>query len=138
MLECVFCKIKNNEISAKKVGENKHAIAFLDAFPITNGHCIVIPKEHFENLSSCESSEVLHDVIDLVKSTANKLKKLNIGIQGFNYLSNEKEIAGQMIMHFHMHIIPKYNEETGFKFIAEKYIKDDELLEEKIKSLIIN
>lgn len=137
MSDCIFCKIKNNEIHVNKVGENKHAIAFLDAYPITYGHCLVIPKEHYENLSSCESQEVLHDVIDLTKAIADKLKNLNVGIQGFNYLSNEKPIAGQMVMHFHMHIIPKYDEQTGFKFAAQKP-DEDPLLEAKIRSLIIN
>ena len=135
MSSCLFCKVKSNELPIKKIAENTHAIAFLDAFPASHGHCLVIPKEHYSNLSECDFV-TLNDVIQLTKEVATKLENANLGIKGFNYLSNQNEIAGQVIMHFHMHIIPKYDEETGIKFSNNK-IKNDPILEKKIESLII-
>lgn len=135
MNNCLFCKIKTNDLPIKKIAENKNAIAFLDAFPISYGHCLVIPKNHYSNLSECDP-HVLHDVIQLTRDVANKLENANLGIKGFNYLSNQNEIAGQVVMHFHVHIIPKYNEETGIKFNNNK-IKNDPNLQQKIESLII-
>lgn len=137
MSDCIFCKIVNKDISSCVVAENEHAIAFLDAFPTSYGHCLIIPKQHYANLVECDS-ETLHDVIDLTKVVANKLLNLDIGIKGFNYLSNHNEIAGQVVMHFHVHVIPKYSESEGFSFSAKQQLKNDSILETKIESLIIN
>lgn len=136
MSDCIFCKIKTNEIHINKIAENKNAIAFLDAYPISPGHCLVVPKEHCNNLMECDY-ETLHDVIDLTKIVAEKLQNLDVGIKGFNYLSNQNSIAGQVVMHFHLHIIPKYDSKYGFKFSFDQ-TKNDSILESKIKSLIIN
>jgi histidine triad (HIT) family protein len=67
---CIFCKISRKEISARIIKENEHAIAFLDVNPISDGHTIVIPKEHYKNLSETPK-EVLSDVVGLVKDVAN-------------------------------------------------------------------
>ncbi len=119
MKDCIFCKIVNKEIPAKIVAENTHAIAFLDAFPVSDGHVLVIPKEHYPDLGLC-SEVALIDVIKLVKQVSNQIedtKKLDPW--GFNYLSNQGKIAGQEVMHFHMHIIPKYTKDKGFIFSNE-------------------
>lgn len=120
MKDCIFCKIINKEISAKIIAENDNAIAFLDAFPVTDGHVLVIPKKHYQDLGLCDEKSLI-DVIKLVKQVSNDIecaKKLNPW--GFNYLSNQGKIAGQEVMHFHMHIIPKYTKNKGFVFKNEK------------------
>lgn len=120
MKDCVFCKIINGEINAKIVAENERAIAFLDAFPVSDGHVLVIPKKHFIDLGLCDE-DYLVDVIKLAKKVSNNIedcKKLNPW--GFNYLSNQGKIAGQEIMHFHLHVIPKYIKDKGFVFRNEK------------------
>ena len=55
MSDCIFCKIVNKDISSRVVAENEHAIAFLDAFPTSYGHCLIIPKQHYANLVECDS-----------------------------------------------------------------------------------
>lgn len=135
MSDCLFCKVRTNELPIKKIAENEKAIAFLDAFPNSHGHTLVIPKNHFANLAECPD-DVLNDVMKLAKEVVSKLENLNVGIQGFNYLSNHNAIAGQVIMHFHLHIIPKYDEESGIK-VSHKEIKNDSILMNKIQSLII-
>jgi histidine triad (HIT) family protein len=72
-MECIFCKIANKEIPAKIIAENKDALAFLDIEPISDGHTIVIPKKHYQNLSQCDV-ETLHGVIDLVKQVSNEIQ----------------------------------------------------------------
>ena len=125
MSECIFCKIINNEIPSKKIAENNGAIAFLDLYPVSLGHTLVIPKKHCPNFSECDD-ESLNYVMSLAKDVANLLKNTNLGIQGFNYLSNENAIAGQVIPHFHFHIIPKYNEGKGFglNHVSEEYTQE--------------
>lgn len=120
MKDCIFCKIINKEIPAKVVAENENAIAFLDAFPVTDAHVLVIPKKHYQDLGLCDEKSLI-DVIRLVKLVSNDIeytKKLSPW--GFNYLSNQGKIAGQEVMHFHMHIIPKYTKDKGFIFKNEK------------------
>lgn len=112
---CIFCKIIKKEIPSKIVMENKGAIAFLDLNPIANGHTIVIPKNHCCDLATCNKQD-LTDVINLVQDVSRLLESSKLKPWGFNYLSNQGNIAGQEVFHFHMHVIPKYAKDEGFMF----------------------
>ncbi len=136
MENCLFCKIINLEIPAKKIAENEGAIAFLDISPISYGHTLIIPKKHYKNLIET-TNEDLNFVFSLAKEVCNKLEKLNINISGFNFLSNMNESAGQVIMHFHLHIIPKYLDGSGLSIINNVKKLDNKEVEEKINSLVI-
>jgi histidine triad (HIT) family protein len=135
-MECIFCKIVNKEIPAKIIAENKGAIAFLDIQPLSDGHTVIIPKKHYQNLSQCDN-QTLHDVIDLVKHVSQQIQDSSLKPWGINYLSNEGTIAGQVVMHFHMHVIPKYGKEEGFKIgVGNKYLGDiDKIYNELRKSI---
>lgn len=123
---CIFCKIATKEIPARLIAENDYAIAFLDANPAANGHTLIIPKMHCENFSSCDD-KYLMGVSLLAKEVAKKIKVSPLKPFGFNFLSNEQKIAGQEIMHYHLHVIPKYAKESGFKFgVKRASIKDIE------------
>lgn len=123
-MDCLFCSIIKGEIPAKVIAENELAIAFLDVCPISDGHTIVIPKKHFRDLSSCDQ-EYLEAVIDLSKDVAQMLLNSKLKPWGINYLSNEGAVAGQEIKHFHLHVIPKYGKNEGFKVgIGERYVED--------------
>ena len=113
MKDCIFCKIINNELPSYKLCENKHAIAILDVSPISDGHTLIISKKHYQNFSSCPD-EVLSSMSLLSKQVANKLFNSSLKPWGMNYLSNENAIAGQVINHFHIHVIPKYSKNEGF------------------------
>lgn len=132
-MDCIFCKIVSKEIPAKIIAENSGAIAFLDVQPLSDGHTIVVPKKHYQNLSQCDS-QTLHDVIDLVKQVSNEIQDSYLKPWGINYLSNEGSIAGQVVMHFHIHVIPKYGKEEGFKIgIGNKYLADIEKIYSELK-----
>ncbi|MDR1991673.1 MAG: HIT family protein [Mycoplasmataceae bacterium] len=134
-MECIFCKIVNKEIPAKIIAENKGALAFLDIEPISDGHTIVISKKHYKNLSQCDN-ETLHDVLDLVKEISQNMQDSSLKPWGINYLSNEGNIAGQVVMHFHMHVIPKYGKEEGFKIkVGNKYLGDINKIYEELKTI---
>jgi histidine triad (HIT) family protein len=113
MSDCLFCKIVNKEIPARIIAENEHAIAFLDIEPCSDGHTLIIPKKHFKNFSSTPT-EILASVCDLAKKVVEILDRSELKPYGFNYLSNENDVAGQVIFHFHLHIIPKYGKAEGF------------------------
>lgn len=117
--DCIFCKIANKEIKSKIIAENDYAIAFLDVDPVANGHVLVIPKKHFEDLSTCDNKYLMGTSL-LVKEISKKLMLSPLEPKGINYISNEKTIAGQQVMHFHMHVIPKYEMDKGFKATPKK------------------
>lgn len=119
MENCIFCKLVKNEISAKIIEENEEAIAFLDINPAANGHILVIPKKHYRNfgLTDIKSIEAM---MRLAKNITYVLEEVFPEIIGFNYLMNSNEGAGQVVMHTHLHIIPKYTKDEGFMFSAKK------------------
>lgn len=114
-MSCIFCEIIKGNIPAKIVDENEKAIAFLDINPIADGHTIIISKQHYQYFSETPV-DVLAAMTELCKNVAHKISKSKLKPWGFNYLCNENKIAGQEVMHVHMHVIPKYGKDEGFKF----------------------
>lgn len=110
---CVFCKIVNGEIPAYKVYENGFVIGILDISQATKGHCLIIPKQHFENVFSL--SETYAEEIMKASVIVSNLLKEKLGIQDINLLNNSGQIAGQTVMHFHLHVLPRYvDDEINF------------------------
>ncbi len=122
MSDCIFCKIISGEIPSYKLCENDHAIAFLDVNPAAEGHTLVIPKKHCLDLSICDQ-ESLQGVIMLVQHVSRVLQRSKkLDVWGINYLSNQGKIAGQVVNHFHMHVIPKYSVNEGLKITTENVV----------------
>jgi len=106
---CVFCAIAAGEIPSFKVYEDDLVLAYLDINPFTNGHTLVIPKEHSEGLLDTDEA-TLAAVIARVKKVAAHLKAA-LPCDGFNILQNNGEAAGQTVKHLHFHIVPRYGSE---------------------------
>lgn len=112
MSNCIFCKIVNHEIPGKILYEDDICLAFLDLSQTTNGHTLVIPKKHYDHLLDVDDETLAH-MMKVVKKVALSIQdKLNA--KGFNFVSNMNEIAGQSVHHFHIHIIPRYDENDTF------------------------
>ena len=131
--DCIFCKIIAKEIPSKILYQNNNTIAFLDIFPISQGHTIVIPKKHYTNLETIPINE-LHEVMETVKIVSNLIYK-NLNIDGYNILQNNYKAAGQVINHFHVHIIPRSNADGKFKLIIPREQKTEEELNQTLKSI---
>ncbi len=112
MDNCIFCKIINGDIPAAKVYEDEHVLAFLDIGQVTEGHTLVIPKVHKENLYELDET-VSQEIFKRVPKIANAIKSAYNPV-GLNLLNNNGELAGQTVFHFHMHLIPRYGEGDGF------------------------
>jgi histidine triad (HIT) family protein len=111
---CVFCKIVNGEIPCFKIHETENTLAFLDISQNTIGHTLVIPKRHVENIFNLDE-ELSKELFASVTKTA-KLLKDKLGFDAANLLNNNGEKAGQVVNHYHIHIIPRYgNDECYFK-----------------------
>lgn len=110
---CIFCKIANHIIPSNIIYEDDDVIAFLDASQVTVGHTLVIPKKHYENFLATP-----HYLISKVMIVAQRIGQILIKdfkAEGINILTNCYEAAGQSVMHFHVHVIPRYISSDGFR-----------------------
>ncbi len=134
MNNCIFCKIANHEIPGKIIYEDDLCLAFLDLSQATDGHTLIIPKEHYDHFLDVDQ-DVLAHLIQVTQTVAKKLEtKLNA--QGFNIITNMNEVAGQTVKHFHIHIIPRYQSHEGFNPEFTDRSKDIDL--DKIYNRIMN
>jgi len=133
-MTCLFCGIAKKEIKAYVIEENEGAVAILDAFPVSDGHTLIITKKHFANITEVDEKSWEY-LLPLMKKIINKLKNnLPIPPQGFNIISNMNEIAAQSIFHLHIHIIPKYEKNEGFIWTSKPKLKYSlEQVAEKLK-----
>jgi len=104
--DCIFCKIARHEVPASIIYESESIIAFLDINPVNPGHALVLPKQHFSNLLDMPESLASELVAVMKKIGYAQLKALNA--EGFNILMNNMPVAGQLIQHAHIHVIPRY------------------------------
>ena len=107
--DCIFCKIVAGEIPAERVDEDEHTIAFMDINPWTRGHALVIPREHSRNLY-----EIADDDLARTASAAKRLAlrmKERLGCDGVNLINSCEPAAWQTVFHFHVHVIPRYDDD---------------------------
>lgn len=105
-MDCIFCKIINNEISSYKIYENDMVLCFLDINPLSSGHTLIIPKKHFKDISDIYS-EYLSSINDATKYVYNLLMS-KLGPDGIRIVQNNG--ICQEIKHYHVHLIPVYND----------------------------
>ncbi|MHA1194477.1 MAG: HIT family protein [Promethearchaeota archaeon] len=133
--ECIFCGIIKKRIPSKIIYEDEFSMAFLDIFPISRGHTIIVPKKHYANLEEIPDNE-LGNLIVVVKKIANILRK-KLNFDGYNILQNNFKAAGQDIFHIHFHIIPRTCNDNKFYLQIPKQQASEEELDE-ILELITN
>ena len=105
-MDCIFCRIINNEISSYKIYENDMVLCFLDINPLSSGHTLIIPKKHFKDISDIDS-EYLSSINDATKYVYNLLVS-KLGPDGIRIVQNNG--ICQEIKHYHVHLIPVYND----------------------------
>ena len=106
---CIFCKLANGDIPTNSIYEDDDFKVILDADPATKGHALILPKNHFANLFEIDD-EVAAKALPLAKKIAkNMMDKL--GCAGINIVQNNGEAAGQTVHHFHIHVIPRYEDD---------------------------
>lgn len=106
-MDCLFCKIVSGEIPALKIYENDKVLAFLDIFPVSKGHTLVIPKSHAQDLAAGSVADAV-ELMTVIHDLAPKITKA-LGASGYNLGMNHGTDAGQDILHTHIHIMPRYN-----------------------------
>ncbi len=113
--DCIFCKITAKEIPKDFIYENANFVSFLDDNPRVKGHTLIIPKKHYVNSFDLPSSLGV-EFLDTIKNVA-EIHSKDKDVGGFNLLQNNFPVAGQVVMHFHLHFLPR-REGDGFTFFG--------------------
>lgn len=122
-MDCIFCKIINGEIPSYKVYEDETVLAFLDINPTSNGHTLIIPKNHFVDSTDIDSDTVMH--IFKVGLKVKKLLEEKLKCTGITFSQNNGDV--EEVKHFHLHVVPHYENNEKIKNPSEIYdiIKGD-------------
>ena len=135
-MSCIFCDILDGTRNGHLVYEDQDHIAFLDKYPIDDGHTLVIPRKHHEKITDMDSNDV-GKIFSLIPKIA-KAVLAGAGADAFSLAQNNGKAAKQIIPHVHIHIIPRYNNKGTVW--TKRQIPTDEVLSKlavKIKSAII-
>jgi len=123
MNDCIFCKIVSGEISSFKVYEDEEFLAFLDVNPIARGHTLLIPKKHFENIFDIPE-DVLEGLILRAKRVSGVLQQ-GLGASGVNLLHASGQSAQQSVFHFHLHLVPRFENDGLDTWPNSSYSEED-------------
>ena len=127
---CIFCKIAAGEIPSATIYEDDDFRVILDIEPASIGDALFLPKEHYANLYELPE-ELASKALIVAKKVVTKMTDI-VGCDGYNVLQNNGEAAGQTVFHFHMHLIPRYNEDDVTITWKQGKLRDD--LKEEILS----
>ena len=103
---CIFCKLANGIFETNKIYEDSLFTVILDVSPANPGHALILPKQHFKNVFDIDEA-VLSKAMVLAKRVASRMKEV-LNCDGVNIVQNNGEAAGQTVMHYHLHVIPRY------------------------------
>ena len=117
---CIFCKIRKEEIQF----ENKLAYSSTDSYPVSEFHSLIVPKRHIQTYFELTYEEI-QACNELIMETKEKILKQDFSVKGFNIGTNAGKVAGQSIMHCHIHLIPRRegdveNPQAGVRSVIPK------------------
>ena len=107
---CIFCKIANGEIPSATLYEDEDFRVILDLGPASKGHALILPKEHASNLFDLPEKYV-QGALGVAQKVGKRLYD-GLGCDGFNVVQNNGACAGQTVFHFHMHLIPRFEDDS--------------------------
>lgn len=130
---CIFCKIANGEIPSRTLFEDDHFRVILDAGPATRGHALVLPKDHYADLFEMPAEKV--GAAFRVAAAMGVQIVDQMGADGMNIVQNNGEAAGQTVQHFHIHLIPRYQNDGQHILWQPGSLSDAEL--DEIRDTIV-
>lgn len=123
---CIFCKLANGIFPTNSIYEDDDFNVILDLAPATKGHALILPKQHSDNLYELPD-ETAAKAFVLAKKLA-KIMTDKLGCDGFNLVQNNGEVAGQTVLHFHLHLIPRYVDDSQKINWKPQEVPEEELL----------
>ena len=130
-MSCIFCKILNNEAEASFVYRGDSVSAFMDLSPVNRGHVLVIPNEHQKQFTDL-SSNVVGEMFMVAQKILRAIQESDIKCEGANIFLSDGEVAGQEVMHSHLHIAPRFlndGHRMGFSHSNSEHSGRDQLNE---------
>ncbi len=122
---CIFCKIANGDIPSRTLWEDEQFRVILDVGPATRGHALILPKDHYANLYELPEEEAAAAMKLAKKMGTQIVEKLHA--DGLNLVQNNGETAGQTVKHFHLHLIPRYENDGQHILWNPGKVSDEEL-----------
>tara|TARA_B110000196_G_scaffold308671_1_gene309538 strand:- start:683 stop:1081 length:399 start_codon:yes stop_codon:yes gene_type:complete len=105
---CLFCNIKESDLA----DQNKLAFVSYDSYPVSKHHCLIIPKRHVKDYFELTEKEIIA-CDQLIKKIKKEIEKKDSSVKGFNLGINSGKVAGQSIMHCHIHLIPRRKDDVN-------------------------
>lgn len=130
--DCIFCKLANGVFPTNSIYEDDTFNVILDASPANKGHALILPKEHYADVFEVDE-ETLGKAMKLAKKIAIKQTK-ELGCDGVNIIQNNKEAAGQSVLHYHLHVIPRFKGD-GQKMLWQPHEVDEAIQKEICEKL---
>jgi histidine triad (HIT) family protein len=127
---CIFCEIAAGRAPAHRIFEDAKTVVFLDLFPITRGHLLVVPKRHVDRMTELPEE----DYTDLMRALARACRRIENLSRDYNIAVNQGRLAGQIVFHLHFHIIPRYGVPGPFAMTPRTRITAQEA--EDVKSAL--
>ena len=117
---CIFCGIARGKENASRVYEDERVVAFMDNRPISEGHTLVVPKHHYRDIFDVPEEDAAY-LMSIVKRVAVAIKKSE-NPEGMRLIQNNGRLANQLVLHFHIHVIPVYagRSSPGFRRTQEE------------------
>lgn len=120
--DCIFCDIIHHRAPSHAFYEDEEAVAFLDLFPFTRGHLLVVPKRHVDRLTDLPEEEYA----DFLRALANVCRRAERLSRHYNVALNQGTLAGQIVFHLHVHVIPRYGEDNPFATHPRARLQDSD------------
>jgi len=137
-VDCLLCAMvrRDKSVEARVVFQDENGMVVLNRYPYNPGHLMVFPKKHVEKLSELDE-KVLVTLFNLVKKTSRLIEK-TYAPHGMNIGINQGRSSGASVMHLHVHIVPRYENETGFMEVLAGTRVVHETLDDSMKKLLTN
>lgn len=131
MKDCIFCKIINKELPTRTIYEDKDIQVIMNTNPITDGHLLILPKKHYENIFDIKEEIIAHS-IKVLREKLYPLIKEKLNCEGLTICENN--FLGQEIKHFHIHVIPRYKDDNvDFSYNKDKITDLDKVFQQLTK-----
>ena len=107
--DCIFCAIVAGDLPAEIIDSDDHTVTLMDINPATRGHALVIPRKHVADLLAIDADELRHTAV-AAQRVAKRMEE-TLQPDGFNLLNATRAAAWQTVFHFHIHVIPRYEDD---------------------------
>lgn len=122
--DCIFCKLANGVFPTNSIYEDDTFNVILDASPANQGHALILPKEHYADIFEIDEDTLGKAMILAKKIAERQMEVLNC--DGVNVIQNNKEAAGQSVLHYHLHVIPRFVDDKQKMLWQPHEVKDED------------